>query len=148
MLKVEAFPFTRHGTVDAVVVRVARDALPEPDAEEIEKDGLRSVQSLTKLGAPRTLNLVFPVPLKALPTTIDVDGVDVPRGAGMAATAEIGTATRRILEYVFSPLVELTTEALKERSAGLSRSKSAAGSTLIPTTNELFLAHPVCLKTQ
>jgi hemolysin D len=33
----------------------------------------------------------------------------------MAVTVEIRTGSRRILEYVFSPLVETASKALKER---------------------------------
>jgi hemolysin D len=34
---------------------------------------------------------------------------------GMAVTVEVKTGTRRILEYVFSPLVEIGSQALRER---------------------------------
>jgi hemolysin D len=33
----------------------------------------------------------------------------------MATTVEIKTGTRRILEYLFSPLVEVSSNALRER---------------------------------
>jgi hemolysin D len=47
--------------------------------------------------------------------TILVDGTEVPLGAGMAVTAEIRTGSRRILEYIFSPLMKIGSEAMKER---------------------------------
>ncbi|MBV9824843.1 MAG: HlyD family type I secretion periplasmic adaptor subunit [Alphaproteobacteria bacterium] len=115
IIKIESFPFTRYGTVDAVVTRVARDAIPEPDAEEAEKDGTRNPHALTAAGAQRTQNLVFPVTLRPSRPTIGADGVAVPLGAGMAVTAEIQTGRRRILEYIFSPVVKITSEAMKER---------------------------------
>ncbi len=33
----------------------------------------------------------------------------------MSVTVEIATGSRRILEYVFSPLVETASDAMKER---------------------------------
>jgi hemolysin D len=33
----------------------------------------------------------------------------------MATTVEIRTGSRRILEYIFSPLVQISSEAMKER---------------------------------
>ena len=41
--------------------------------------------------------------------------VHTPLGAGMAVTAEIRTGDRRILEYIFSPLTQIASEALRER---------------------------------
>ena len=115
VIKIESFPFTRYGTIEADVIRVARDAIPEPDAEQIEKDGTRNPQSQSQAGGQRTQNLVFPVTLRPTRRTILVDGTPIPLGAGMAVTAEIRTGTRRILEYVFSPLVKVSSEAMKER---------------------------------
>ena len=40
-VKVESFPFTRYGVIKAHVVRIARDAIPEPDAGAIEGDPAR-----------------------------------------------------------------------------------------------------------
>ena len=65
VIKLESFPFTslRHD-------RSRRNPLwratrsPEPDAEQIEKDGTRNPQSLSQAGGQRTQNLVFPVTLR------------------------------------------------------------------------------------
>jgi hemolysin D len=57
----------------------------------------------------------FPVILKAEKASIDADGRIVPLSPGMAVTAEIKTGKRRIIDYVFSPLVEVASSAIKER---------------------------------
>ena len=44
VVKVEAFPFTRYGSIRAHVSRIARDAIPEPDASAIEGDPARAPQ--------------------------------------------------------------------------------------------------------
>lgn len=46
---------------------------------------------------------------------MNIDGQRVPLTPGMTVSVEIATGNRRILEYVFSPLVEVASEALKER---------------------------------
>jgi hemolysin D len=114
-VKVESFPFTRYGTVKADVVRIARDAVPEPDATQVEGGPNRSAKASSFAGTQRVQNLVFPVVLKPRSGTIVVDGAEVALSAGMAVTVEIKTGNRRILEYVFSPLADIGSNALKER---------------------------------
>jgi hemolysin D len=114
IVKVESFPFTRYGTIEAKVTRVARDAIPEPDADQQEKDPTQPARRSPN-GAPRTQNLVFPVTLQLEKAAISIDGANMPITAGMAVTVEIRTGSRRILEYVFSPLVQIGSEAMKER---------------------------------
>jgi hemolysin D len=115
VVKVESFPFTRYGTLDAHVTRVARDAIPEPDAQNIEGNPSRPPKSNSFAGAQRTQNLVFPVTLKTDRNSMNIDGVDLPLSPGMAVAVEIKTGKRRILEFLFSPLVETASRAMKER---------------------------------
>ncbi len=115
-VKFEAFPFTRYGSVPGRVVKVATDAVPEQEATATEA-GLSAAQS--NRGASgrtqRVQNLVFPVTIALDRTTIGVDGVDVPLGFGMAVVAEIKTGRRTILEYLFSPVAEVASQAARER---------------------------------
>ena len=91
-IKVDAFDYTKYGTVPAVVSSVSRDAI------EDEKKGL-----------------VYAVRITLRQPAIDIDGRLVPLSAGMAVRAEIRTGTRRVIEYVLSPLVQHQREALHER---------------------------------
>ncbi|MED5612606.1 HlyD family type I secretion periplasmic adaptor subunit [Janthinobacterium sp. P210005] len=91
-IKVDAFDYTKYGTVPAVVSSVSRDAI------EDEKKGL-----------------VYAVRITLRQPAIAVDGRLVPLSAGMAVRAEIRTGTRRVIEYVLSPLVQHQKEALHER---------------------------------
>jgi hemolysin D len=116
VIKIEAFPFTRFGVIHGRVVSVATDAVPEPDAQQMEGEPAKQLQSLIPLGnVQRMQNLVFPVTVRLDSDTIVVDGVRQPLSPGMAATAEIKTGRRRILEYLFSPIVEVTSQAMQER---------------------------------
>jgi hemolysin D len=116
VVKVEAFPFTRYGVVHGHVTAVARDAIPEPDANQVEGDPTKQLQAtVPTTNVQRVQNLVFPVTVELDVSTMSVDGHIVPLSPGMAATAEIKTGKRRILEYLFSPIVEVTSQAMQER---------------------------------
>lgn len=115
VVKLDAFPFTRYGTIPARVTKIATDAIPEPDAARREGDAAVRQGGNTFGGAERVQNLVFPVTLSLETDSIAADGRDIKLTAGMAATAEVRTGDRRILEYVFSPLVEIAGEAMRER---------------------------------
>ena len=114
-VKVESFPYARYGAIRAHVVRIAMDAIPEPDAEAIEGDPARVSAAAGFAGSERTQNLVFPVVLKPDAATISVDGVAEPLTSGMAVTVELKTGARRMLEYLFAPLVEVASKAMHER---------------------------------
>lgn len=116
VIKIEAFPFTRFGVLHGRVTSVATDAVPEPDAQQMEGEPARQLQSLIPFGnVQRMQNLVFPVTVRLNVDVISVDGVPQPLSPGMAATVEIKTGKRRILEYLFSPLAEVASEAMQER---------------------------------
>ena len=116
VIKVEAFPFTRYGVISGHVTAVAADAIPEPDANTREGQPTKGIESVIPIGnVQRVQNLVFPVTIKPDAQTIKVDGKILPLSAGMAATVEVKTGKRRILEYLFSPLAEVASEAMKER---------------------------------
>ncbi|MDH4412049.1 MAG: HlyD family type I secretion periplasmic adaptor subunit [Rhizobium sp.] len=116
VLKIEAFPFTRYGTIEGVVTAVGRDAIPEPDAQRLEGQPSQGLQSMVPTGnAQRMQNLVFPVTVKPDVTTIEVNGTDVPLSPGMSVAVEVKTGQRRIIEYLFSPISEVTSEAMRER---------------------------------
>ncbi len=116
VVKVESFPFTDYGTLDAEVVRVAHDAIPLPDADQREQNPAAASRDTGMFGgAQRVQNLVYPVTLHMHRTSMASDGAEVPLVPGMAVTVEIKTGTRRILSYLFSPLVQVATTALRER---------------------------------
>lgn len=116
VVKIESLPFTRYGTVSATLTKVATDAIPEPDAEQTEANPAKSTSKQALFaGAQRTQNLVYPAIIRPQAISVMADGALVPLSAGMAVTVEIKTGSRRILEYLFSPLLEVTNEAMKER---------------------------------
>jgi hemolysin D len=91
-VKLEAFPFTRYGVVQGEVEQVSRDAV------EDKKEGL-----------------VFPAIVRIPNPWLMVGGRKAMLAPGLAATAEIKTGDRRILEYLLSPLSRRLQEAGRER---------------------------------
>ena len=91
-VKIEAFPFTRYGTVPGHVISVNRDAVPDP-----------------KLG------LTYIARIQLDRDSITVDGHAVPLSAGFAVTADIRTGNRRIISWLLSPVMTTVDQAARER---------------------------------
>lgn len=91
-IKLETFPFTRYGTVPAMVTRVNADAVND------EKRGA-----------------LFPATLTLATTQIDIDGKLIRLSPGMNVTAEIKTGQRRVIEFLLSPIQRARNESLRER---------------------------------
>lgn len=66
-----------------------------------------------KGGSPNQLFYAARVTLDQ--TTVDVDGKLAKLTPGMAATVEVKTGKRKIIEYLLSPLMRMTDEAGRER---------------------------------
>ena len=113
VVKVDSFPFTQYGALDAKVVQVGKDAIPEQDTLQQETDPFKAQKSTFLGGGERTQNLYFPVTLKPDQTFIGDKSLEISNG--MSVTVEIKTGERRIIDYLFSPLVEIGSRALKER---------------------------------
>lgn len=115
VIKVEAYPFTRFGVIEGRVTNLTTDAVPEPDAAQLESTAAKEPHATVPTGnVQRVQNLVFPITVKPDQTNIAVNGRMMPLTPGMAVTVEIKTGKRRILEYLFSPLVEITSQAMRE----------------------------------
>lgn len=91
-IKLEAFPFTRYGTIPGRIDSIGSDAV------EDEKLGLIYTARVT---------------LERL--AIDRDGQRVRLAPGMSATADIRTGLRNILSYLISPIDEARLQAGRER---------------------------------
>lgn len=103
-IKLEAFPFTRYGTLNGTVQSVSNDAIPA-------KPSTGANEAPQDTAGP----LVFPVRVALAGTTIRADGEDVELTPGMSVTAEIKTGDRRVIEFLLDPLMEMKDEAFHER---------------------------------
>jgi len=91
-VKIEAFDYTRYGTVPAVVSHLSRDAIDD------DKKGLR-----------------YAVTIALERSALQDDGKTIALTPGMSGSVEILTGTRRVIAYVLSPLLQHAQESLHER---------------------------------
>lgn len=91
-VKIETFQYTKYGTIPATVTTVSHDAVND------EKRGL-----------------IYPVRVTIAKSSIMVDGAEVNLSPGMAVSVEVKTGKRRVVEYFLSPLIQHTSESLRER---------------------------------
>ena len=92
IIKMEAFPFTRYGTLDGEVTEVSDDAI------EDEK-----------------LGLLFTARIAVPNAKLLVEDKMRPLSPGMMASVEIKTGSRTMMEYVLSPVMKVANEAGRER---------------------------------
>jgi hemolysin D len=92
VVKVETFNFTRYGSLEGKLASVSRDAVED-----------------------KTLGLAYPIRIDLADTTLMVDGRPVPVSPGMAVTVEVKTGERRIIDYIFAPMLKYRDESLRER---------------------------------
>ncbi|MCX7193875.1 MAG: HlyD family type I secretion periplasmic adaptor subunit [Proteobacteria bacterium] len=91
-VKVEAFPFTKYGTLHGKIIQVSSDAI-----------------------ADEKLGLIYATKIKLDKDTLNVGNKIVRLTPGMAVTVEVKTGTRRVIEYFLSPLIQYSSESLRER---------------------------------
>jgi len=91
-IKIETFPYTKYGTIRGEVKHVSSDAIND------EKRGL-----------------IYSSRLKMERLTIRVENKLVNLTSGMAVTVEIKTNDRRVIEYFLTPLLQYSSESLRER---------------------------------
>lgn len=116
-VKVDAFPFTRFGVLRAKVVRIATEAIDEQEAKRQQANAIASTSAPNASGAPQgqMQNFVFPITLALEAQAMKIDGAVIPLSPGMTVSAEIKTDSRRVIDYLLSPISRVTSEAMKER---------------------------------
>lgn len=91
-VKVEAFPFTKYGILHGKITQVSSDAI-----------------------ADEKLGLIYATRVHLDKDTLNVGNKIVRLTPGMAVTVEVKTGTRRVIEYFLSPLIQYSSESLRER---------------------------------
>jgi hemolysin D len=91
-VKIDAFEYTKYGTIPGHVTHVSQDAIQD------EKKGL-----------------IYAVRVTLDRAEIQVKDKIVPLTAGMSVNVEIKTGERRVIEYVLSPVMKHQQESLRER---------------------------------
>ena len=117
VIKIDSFPFTRYGTISGVVRSISHDAVDIGEARQSDDTQQTPVspQNSATAPTPKMNTLVFPVVIELEKSAVFADGQNVPLSAGMSVSAEIRTGQRRVIDYVLSPLDEVTSDAAHER---------------------------------
>ena len=115
VVKIEAFPFTRYGTLDGRVAKLSNDAVDEREARALS-DPNSSIRPQGSSAQPNSAqNLVFPATITLNRWTLDIDGKNISLSPGMAVTVEVLTGQRRAIDYLLAPLREVASKSAKER---------------------------------
>lgn len=91
-VKIDAFPYTKYGAIDAELINLSNDAVPDE-----------------KLG------LIYTARVLLKQSAIRVEEKMINLSPGMSVTVEVKTGKRRLIEYVLSPLMQYADESVRER---------------------------------
>ena len=91
-VKVDAFPFTRHGVLNGEIIHLSNDAIVD------ENHGL-----------------VFKARIRLKRKYISVNNKPVSLSPGMSVVAEVKTGDRKLIDFFLSPLLRAKNESIRER---------------------------------
>jgi hemolysin D len=113
-IKVDTFYFTRYGTIEGTVRKVASDAISGSEALVQQKNASQPSSGANSAtgAAQQTGDLVFPVEIALSKQSINVEGKEQPLSPGMSVVAEITTGDHRIISYIMYPLVRGAPETM------------------------------------
>jgi hemolysin D len=113
-VKVDTFNFTKYGLLHGHIISVSQDAITR-DKPASKEDDKRQTGSESDSSEPKGQELVYSARIALDETRMDIDGDMVNLAPGMAVTAEIKTGSRKIIEYILSPIQKHVHQAMRER---------------------------------
>ena len=115
-IKVAAFPYTQYGTIEGTVLQVGKDAVSAAQAQAGLADPSFAATSSSAANTSQSAgSLVFPITVQMSRNFIKTAGGRASVSPGMTVSVDINTGKRTILEYLFAPLVDVTSSAMHER---------------------------------
>jgi len=111
-IKVDTFNFTKYGLLH-VVQSISQDAISRDKPADKSSDQQSGITA--KTSEPQGQELVYAARVSLDRTQMEIEGKLVNLTAGMAVTVEIKTGSRRVIEYLLSPLLRYKQESLRER---------------------------------
>ncbi|KJC40736.1 hemolysin secretion protein D [Bradyrhizobium sp. LTSP885] len=113
-VKIDTFNFTRYGLLQGKVVSVSQDAIvrDKPNAKPGEQ---KSGGAFSDSNEPDGQELLYSARISLEGTRMQIEDKMVNLAPGMAVAVEIKTGTRRLIEYLMSPLLRYKQESLRER---------------------------------
>jgi hemolysin D len=113
-VKIDTFNFTRYGLLQGKVVSVSQDAIVR-DKPNAKAGSSKSGGALSDSSEPEGQELLYSTRIALDGTRMQIEDKMVNLAPGMAVTVEIKTGTRRLIEYLMSPLLRYRHESLRER---------------------------------
>ncbi len=113
-VKIDTFNFTRYGMLQGKVVSVSRDAIVQ-DKASTKPGAPKSGGALSDSSEPEGQELLYSARVSFEQTQMQVEDKMVNLAPGMAVTVEVKTGTRRLIQYLMSPLLRYRQESLRER---------------------------------
>jgi hemolysin D len=112
-VKIDTFNFTRYGLLQGKVISVSQDAIIKDKPQDPSRT--RSGGALADTSEPPGQELLYSTRVALDRTDMRIEDRMVNLAPGMAVTVEIKTGTRRLIEYLMSPLLRYRHESLRER---------------------------------
>ena len=112
-IKLDTFSFTRYGLRHGEVLSISQDAITRD--KPADKNGDKGAGTETSSSEPKGQELVYSARISLDRPQMQIDDRLVNLAPGMAVTVEIKTGSRRIIDYLLSPLVRYGQESLRER---------------------------------
>ena len=109
-IKVDTFNFTQYGLLHGEVLNVSQDAVTRDKPQDTSNGKAPGDGS-----EPKGQELVYNARISLDRTQMQLENRLAKLGPGMAVTAEIKTGSRKIISYLFSPLMKYRQEVLRER---------------------------------
>jgi hemolysin D len=114
-IKIDTFNFTKYGLIRGTVIHVSRDAISRDRQQDKDgkSDGKAPAAAASGSGGQE---LVYAARVSLERTSMPIENSKtVDLGPGMAVTVEIKTGSRRLIEYILSPVLRYRHESLRER---------------------------------
>jgi hemolysin D len=116
-VKIDTFNFTKYGFIHGKVISVSHDAITreKPQGSGGSNSNKSQVGAENETSEPNGQELVYAARISMDKSQMMIDDRLVSLSPGMAVTAEIKTGSRRVIEYLLSPLFKHKQQALHER---------------------------------
>jgi hemolysin D len=113
-VKIDTFNFTRYGLLQGKVVGISQDAIIR-DKPADKAGTTKSGGALSGSSEPDGQELLYSARVSLDATQMQIEDKPVNLAPGMAVTVEIKTGSRRLIEYLMSPLLRYRHESMRER---------------------------------
>ena len=114
-IKVDTFDFTRYGLLHGKVLSISSDSIVRDAPSDKSGDRSSAAGSPPASSEPKGQELTYAARISVDRNQMQVEDKVVRLSPGMAVTAEIKTGSRRIINYLLSPVMKYKQESLRER---------------------------------